>query len=90
VVRLNSPHKSPVLSKITETRLPGLSDLGGEPGFLKLRDVLQDYVADQTERMIREIHLSPEELRDMATEIRLFRGIIDLPEAIRLKCRKRS
>jgi len=82
--------KSPLLSSVKPGALQELSGLSLEPGFQKLKKLIDAHVEEQTSLMIRNPHLTPDELRDLTVEIRLFQGVADLPARAKEICIERG
>jgi len=84
----SSPHKSSLFVSATPQIVRGLGEIANEPGFLAVKELIDRFVSEQTDRLIRDQHMSPEDTKKLATEIRLYQGIADLPRFVRDKCVK--
>lgn len=79
-------HISPLLRQVTEDELIELCDLGYDEGFRKIKKLIDRYVEANTERLVWDPHLLPEDRSRLAEEIRLFQGISELPVIAKQKC----
>jgi len=81
---------TPLLSRVEPGALQELSGLSLEPGFQRLKRLIDQHVEEQTQLMIQNPHLTSEELREKVVEIRLFQGVADLPARANQICIERG